>query len=364
MHRRFIRGTLTPRRVSTRQGAPSPAGPAHLAQPALMAQTTPWPASGKVGASGLERSARYRSHCIIKPLMRGTTLLFEGALACYGFRHRYVTTSVGRMHALVAPGTGKGPPVVVIPGLSSNIAEYGRALWQLRCAGSCVIALDLPGHGRSAVPQSVSDAHFNIAIRETLQALCPRPAVLIGHSLGGYLAIRYALACGQAVEKLLLVCPVGAPFTEAERRTHVRLFGVHTEHAAREVTERAWSKALGRRRMIVAAVRARLGSPIVQSVVRSDIFNAYLTPARLGTLRMPVAIFWGADDALLPLRQLEFFHTHIKTITYAQILPGAGHGILAPGRQHIIKPVVAFIQAHQTDARRSFPGVAPVPEQV
>ena len=187
--------------------------------------------------------------------------------------------------------------------------------------------------------------------------------MLIGHSLGGYFAMQYALACGHSVAKLLLVSPVGAPFTEAERTAHMQLFGVHSDQAAREVAERAWSKSFGRYRMIVAAVRARLGAPIVQSVVHSDIFNASLTPSRLGNLGMPVAIFWGADDALLPLRQLAYFKTHIKTITTAEVFAGVGHGVLASGRKNIIKPVVHFIQTHHRDARRAISGGVAVPEQ-
>ena len=306
---------------------------------------------------------RLGGHHFIKPLMRGTTLLFEGALAMRGFRHRYVATSVGRMHALVARGFGRGPPVVVLGGLSSNIAEYGRALWQLRRAGQFVIGIDLPGHGRSATPHDVSDEHFNTAIRETLQTLCPQPAMLIGHSLGGYFAMQYALTCDESIAKLVLVSPVGAPFTEAERLAHMQLFGVHTDQAAREVAERAWSKSFGSYRMIVAAVRARLGAPIVQSVVHSDIFNASLTPSRLNELRMPVALFWGADDALLPLRQLAYFKTNIQSITTAEVFAGVGHGVLASGRKNIIKPVVGFIQTDHRDARRSLSGGVAMPEQ-
>ena len=343
-----MRGSILPSRVSPVTWAPPPANATSAVLPSHAGFLV---AGGPTAMTPAELCRRRHGHYFIKPLLRGTTLLFEGALAMRGFRHRYVTTSVGRMHALVARGSGQGPPVVVIPGLSSNIAEYGRALWQLRSAASWVIGIDLPGHGRSAAPRVISDINFNKAICETLQTLCPKPAVVIGHSLGGYFAMRYALARGQSVKKMLLVCPVGAPFTEEERLTHMQLFGVHSNHAAREVAERAWSKSFGRYRMIVAAVRARLGSPIVQSVVHSDIFNASLTPARLGTLPMPVAILWGAEDALLPLRQLAYFRNHIKTVTMAEVLPGVGHGVLASGRENIIRPILNFIQAHHHDIR-------------
>jgi esterase len=103
-------------------------------------------------------------------------------------------------------------PLVLLHGLFGQARNFGqiqRALaqrWR-------VIALDLRNHGSSPHAQDMRYATMAEDVLETLQMLNAAPAALIGHSMGGKVAMRAALLHPQAVERLLVsdIAPVVYP---------------------------------------------------------------------------------------------------------------------------------------------------------
>jgi pimeloyl-ACP methyl ester carboxylesterase len=104
----------------------------------------------------------------------------------------------------VVEGRG-GPPIILLHGLG-GFAEYWRRTIPSLGAGATVYALDLPGFGRSAKPPATyGPAYFAGAIRGVMDALGIGRASLVGHSLGGALAVTFALMHPGRVERLALV---------------------------------------------------------------------------------------------------------------------------------------------------------------
>jgi pimeloyl-ACP methyl ester carboxylesterase len=115
------------------------------------------------------------------------------------------------LHAIEAGPTPipAGAPLVLLHGLFGQARNFGqiqRALaqrWR-------VIALDLRNHGASPHAPDMRYATMAEDVLETLAALGASPATLIGHSMGGKVAMRTALLRPQAVERLLVadIAPV------------------------------------------------------------------------------------------------------------------------------------------------------------
>jgi pimeloyl-ACP methyl ester carboxylesterase len=110
---------------------------------------------------------------------------------------------------LHATESGTGPPVVLLHGLfgrSQNLATLGRRL----TTGCRVIALDLRNHGAS--PHVPGMAYQDMAedVLETLAARDALPAAILGHSMGGKVAMVLALTHPQAVSRLVIadIAPV------------------------------------------------------------------------------------------------------------------------------------------------------------
>ncbi len=106
---------------------------------------------------------------------------------------------------------GTGAPVVLLHGLfgaASNLGAIQRVL-----ATQCrAIALDLRNHGASPHAPTMSYGEMAGDVRETLMALDAWPAALIGHSMGGKVAMRLALEAPEVPKLLVLdIAPVAYP---------------------------------------------------------------------------------------------------------------------------------------------------------
>jgi pimeloyl-ACP methyl ester carboxylesterase len=104
---------------------------------------------------------------------------------------------------------GQGPPVLLLHGLGDSSATWAALLPELARTHR-VIAPDLLGHGRSDTPRGDYSipAHAN-DLRDLLDALRLRRATVIGHSLGGGLAMQLAYQFPHLVDRLILVAPGG-----------------------------------------------------------------------------------------------------------------------------------------------------------
>ena len=120
---------------------------------------------------------------------------------------------------------GKGAPVIMVHGLAASLHDWDALLPALATAGYAGYALDLLGHGESWKPQQLdsytSEATFE-HMRGWIDSLnLKQPAVLIGHSLGGYLALQFALHFPERVRALVLVNPF---YTQNQLPAMLRFF--------------------------------------------------------------------------------------------------------------------------------------------
>ncbi len=107
---------------------------------------------------------------------------------------------------------GQGRPVVLLHGLFGSVRNFG-AVQKALASENRVIALDLRNHGASPHASVVGYDALAADVFETLAALDALPAVLIGHSMGGKVAMRAALDRPDAVTALVVadIAPVTYP---------------------------------------------------------------------------------------------------------------------------------------------------------
>jgi pimeloyl-ACP methyl ester carboxylesterase len=106
---------------------------------------------------------------------------------------------------------GSGRPVILIHGIASSYHNWDDLIPELVGEGYSCYALDLLGHGDSPKPPSRAYqmewmyGHFSSWVRSLHLT---EPAILIGHSLGGYLALEYARRVPAWTHSLVLVDPL------------------------------------------------------------------------------------------------------------------------------------------------------------
>jgi pimeloyl-ACP methyl ester carboxylesterase len=240
-------------------------------------------------------------------------------------------------------GGGEGPVLLMIHGIAVS-SEHWRDVLEPLADKHTVIAPDLPGHGMSGGgPGDYSLGNLATGLRDLLLSLGHERATLVGHSLGGGIAMQFAYQFPEMVERLVLVSSGGlgpevSPVLRAAALPGADLFIAATA----SMGEKAGS-AITRG---MAAVGMRPG-PDVAEVARG--YAALAEPQRrkafLATLRsvvgtkgqqvsasdrlylaeeVPVLIVWGARDPIIPARHGEEAHRMLPG-SQLEIFEGAGH---------------------------------------
>ncbi len=112
-------------------------------------------------------------------------------------------------HEVVYRMAGSGPAVVLIHGMI-NSSRHWREVAERLAVNHTVIAPDLIGHGDSATPRGdYSIGAHAAAIRDLLSAIGIRRATIVGHSLGGGVAMQFFWQFPERVERLVLISSGG-----------------------------------------------------------------------------------------------------------------------------------------------------------
>jgi pimeloyl-ACP methyl ester carboxylesterase len=232
-----------------------------------------------------------------------------------GFEERVETIRGASLRALVG-GAGEGPPLVLLHGLGGSSANW--ALLAPRLAERHrVVLVDLPGHGRSGpLPAAPGIGPYADRVALLLERLGLGAAVVVGHSLGGLVALRLAARHPGSVRGLVLAAPAGiASGTRAAERAlafvgwvqpgrrispHWRV--VARSGALRRIVFGRWFAAdpetLG-----TDAVEALLGEIHLHTDTRSASRALTADDPRLDLheVRCPALVLWGAEDRQLPV---------------------------------------------------------------
>jgi pimeloyl-ACP methyl ester carboxylesterase len=256
-----------------------------------------------------------------------TERLARRVLNASGLKSRHVATRAGTIHLLEGAGGGGLPPMVVLHGFAAHGVCYAGLLKRFQPHVKRVLAPDLPGHGYSA-PLRPGDPPTVLldALTETLDRVLGEPAILLGNSMGGLVATRYALARPEMVRGLVLVSPGGAPLTPVEHEALLARFRVETYGQALDFVDDVFAKAPPLLRHPIAhELRRRFAHPQLRQLLGEISPSVMLTPSEVGSLRMPVLFIWGREERILPRANFRFFAQNLPAHAYIEEFPDFGH---------------------------------------
>ena len=253
--------------------------------------------------------------------------LLRRVLNAQGLRSRWIPTRVGRLHVLDGEGRGDLPPIVLLHGFSANAISYMGLLRRFAPHAQRLIAPDCPGHGFSELPRDGLTRDTMLAgLFEVLDRVIDEPAIVLGTSMGGFGAIRYAAARPHKVRGLVLVCPGGAPMSADALTRFTDTFRVERHaDALRFVDRMLASSPPGLRHLLAHGIRSRFTNPELQSLLASLEPGDLLRPEELAALRMPTLMLWGRQEMILPPDHLDFFRRHLPQHAQVEIWDRFGH---------------------------------------
>ncbi|HWE24029.1 MAG TPA: alpha/beta fold hydrolase [Myxococcales bacterium] len=254
---------------------------------------------------------------------------------------------VGWVHGLrfAVRGPEGGPELLILHGLGDSIAGWARVLGPLSRTHRVHI-IDLPGHGLSDPPADYRFATLLAPVKRYAAGL--RAPVLVGHSLGGWLAARLALTPGSHTRGLILVNPGGAVLSRAE---WAEFRQVLASGDTRAYLERAFYSAPLALRLFPDQVARAISSPAALSFLAGITREDLLRDVELAALQLPVRIVWGEHDRLLPAATLPFFRAHLPAAEIV-LLPRAGHLPHLEAPRALARAIAAPFESAKPDARR------------
>ena len=249
--------------------------------------------------------------------------------------------------------------VVIAHGASEHSDRYAHVAARLVAEGYAAYAIEHRGHGRSEGPRALIDRLDNaVADLDSLVSLAAQrhaasPVFLLGHSMGGAIAVRYAVLHGNRLAGLLLSGPLAAlEAAPAVQRVLARVLSVVTPG------------------LPIVAIDATLVSrdpEVVQAYVSDPLVYHGKLPARTVTelataidafaaqvpaITVPTLIMYGTADGLCPPSGSIMLSERIgaEDITL-KAYDGLYHEILnEPEQEQVLDDMCAWLAAHVTVA--------------
>ncbi len=285
-----------------------------------------------------------------------------------GARKEYVETSVGRAAYIVAGGTVLGndpagprvddtPPIVLLHGLGATSETWYRTI-RVLAADHLVIAPDLWGHGESDGPVILRKVEpIVVALEALMLSLGFSRAVVVGHSLGGLVAGRFALTHPERVAKLVLVDAggIGGEMSWLLKLASIPVIGWLVFSPAALVVKLygGWVFSppdhvhIGLLKSLHHSRLNHVSAGAVRRAVRSGAKRvgseeaAYILP-RLGEIEVPVLILWGEQDRLFPVRQVGWVKEAFPEVE-THVFPDVGHWPYAEVSEEFNRRLVDFV---------------------
>ncbi len=239
---------------------------------------------------------------------------------------------------------GEGPLIVLIHGITGRSEQWNPAIEQL-AEGHAVLAPDLLGHGESAKPRGdYSLGAYASAVRDTIAALGHERATIVGHSLGGGIAMQFAYQFPERCERLVLVSSGGLG-----REVHPLLRAATLPGSEWVMPVLTHPTVLGAGESIgrlIGLLRLRAGTDLAE-VARgfASLGDAKARSAFIHTMRavldaggqrvsaldrlylaesVPSLIVWGSADPVIPVDHGRAAHEAMPG-SGLEILEGVGH---------------------------------------
>jgi pimeloyl-ACP methyl ester carboxylesterase len=225
--------------------------------------------------------------------------------------------------------TGQGQPLVFLHGFPLSRGAWQKQIEALRSSYR-VIAPDLRGFGDSdteAGPTTMAQCAADL--RALLQLLTSGPVVLIGHSMGGYVALAFAHQFPEMLRGLVLVSTKSGQDT-AEAAAGRRVTAEKVKAEGVQVVVQAMAP-----KMLAAGNHdARMAAEVLGFMAPSrpaGVIGALLGMAErtdatafLSQIAVPTLVITGADDTLIPLAESETLAQAIRA-AQLKVIPHAGH---------------------------------------
>ena len=237
-----------------------------------------------------------------------------------------------RLHVR-AEGPVNAPVVILVHGFGASLQSFDA--WSRGLREYRVIRLDLPGFGLSAVDPTddYTDRRSLQLLLSLMDSMNIERATLAGHSIGGRIAWKFAAAHPERIDRLVLISPDGfaSPGFEYGKAAEVpAMLGLMRYALPKSVLRMNLLPGYADPEFVTDALLTRyhdlMLAPGARAAMLRRLQQTVLEDPEpiLASIRMPVLLLWGEQDAMIPIANAE---DYLRVLPQARIvrIPGVGH---------------------------------------
>jgi len=259
---------------------------------------------------------------------------------------------------------GDGPPLVLVHGLGGSATNWCE-LAPLLAVHHRVLIPDLPGHAGSDPLPGVSGLEpYAARIASVMEHENAVPAPVVGHSLGGLVAVRLALSRPEAVSALVLASSAGLSIGRPYFREILTAFTIIRPGRLAGRYRSRVSRSPWLRRLVfgfvsvadpVGLTDTAVDGFLVGQVLHTDTASAWRAMRRddprqeLDRLQCPVFVLWGTEDAQLPLDDAFEYARRLRAPL--RTIAGCGHLLIGERPDACADAIESFLAS--VDSRRA-----------
>lgn len=217
-----------------------------------------------------------------------------------------------------ARGLDRRPLLLLIHGAGGSHLDWPPQLRQFDPLGSC--AVDLPGHGRSSAPARGEIGAYADDLLALIKKLALTDVVLVGHSMGGAIALDIALRQVKQIVGLILISSGARLRVNKEL---MQLVGVDHSAAIDRIAAAAWGSNAP---PDLVQQTSQLMLNCDPEAVRLDFTacDEFDVVSRLGSITLPTLVMVGTEDRMTPLKYNRQLAERVANAEFISI-DGAGH---------------------------------------
>ena len=279
--------------------------------------------------------------------------LRRSALRRAGLRKTKLTTTVGEQ--IVWHG-GNGPWLVLLHGAGDQAGTWNKVAPELKRHFQLLIP-DLAGHGESDPAAGVLSLRTLLAALEQVLDATPwrdAPLVLVGNSLGAWMAMLYTHKYPHRVTRVILID--GGPIKSA---SEIGIMPKDREEARRALDAVLDSSTPRRPNFVLDdLVRVSNTGPISRLLAAGEEdMSKYLLDDKLASFQLPVDLIWGASDRLVPLDYAKKLQSQLPHCTLT-VIERCGHGPQLERPRELTQVLLQIMASDSSRASATAPSVS------
>jgi pimeloyl-ACP methyl ester carboxylesterase len=239
------------------------------------------------------------------------------------------------------------PTVVFVHGAGLDHSWFGLQSRYFGYHGWNVLALDLPGHGRSPGPPLPSIEAMADWVCEVLKNLKIQKASVVGHSMGSLVALEFAARHPAQAERIALIAvgfpmKVAEPFLEAARKDDYAAFDMHTiwGHAAQVPLGANPNPGMWMNGDTLARLERLAPGVLYNDLKASNDYAAGMESA--AKVKCPVLMILGQRDMMTPPKTASSLAKALTDATTVET-GASGHSLMAEAPDATLDALIEFL---------------------